>query len=293
VKDFDSAENLGALSPAEVGEYLRQIKDYEGAAPFMPGGVQPQALSLLDRAYLHTGMIMGFIGPRQNGAKVSIAAINTVQGDARLIDKQVKIAMDKFYVHSYPGTGKHSILCEFAGKNQVAGETEELRYALRFEALDRSGASISGVPIFLGLTVGPNGIAFVGKTVNVRSETDDVILEAIDSPAFKNGLSLIAVAQPALKPLAGLASAAVKAVAKRSSNRQVHVFNLGLDFGGSATSARLQLGTYIVVQTNDTSWDWSRYYWESNSQNIKSRQDSQVPSVNYMAFSVTEYAPTT
>lgn len=149
MEDFDPAENLGALSPAEVGDYLRQIKDYEGAAPFMPGGVQPQALSLLDRAYLHTGMIMGFIDPRQNGSSVPIAAINSVQADARLIGKQVKITMDKFYVHSYPGTGKHSILCEFAGKNQVAGETEELRFALRFEASDRSGASVSGVPIFL------------------------------------------------------------------------------------------------------------------------------------------------
>lgn len=293
MEDFDPAENLGALSPAEIGEYLLQIKDYDGAAPFMPGGVQAQALTLIDRAYLHTGMIMGFIGPRQNGEQVPIAAINTVQGDTRLIGKQVKVAMDKFYVHSYPGYGKHSVLCEFAGKNQVAGETEELRFALRFEASDRSGASVSGVPIFLGLTVGANGIEFVGKTVNVRSDTDDVILEAIDSPAFKNGLSLIAVTQPALKPLAGLASAAVKAIAKRSSNCQVHLFNLGLDFGGSATSARLQLGTYIVVQTNDTTWDWSQYYWESSSQNIKSQQGNQVPSVNYMAFSVTEYAPTT
>jgi hypothetical protein len=291
--DFDQGESLGAMAPAEIGEYLRLIKDYEGAAAFVPGGVAPQGRSLFDRAYLQTGMIIGFIDPARSGPAADIAPLSAIREDTRLIGKQVKIALDKFYVHSYPGRGNHLILCEFAGKNQVAGETEELRFALRFEAADRSGASVSGVPIFLGLTVGANGIAFVGKTVNVRSAEDGVILEAIDSPAFKSGLALIAVAQPALKPLAGLASAAVKAVAKRSDNRQIHTFNLGLDFGGSATSARLRLGTYIVVQSNETNWDWSQFYWEADTQNIKSRLNREVPAANYMAFSVTEYSATT
>ena len=80
----------------------------------------------------------------------------------------------------------------------------------------------------------------------------------LDTAALNSGLTLINTAQPALKPLTSLATATVNAIAKRYENAQIHTFELGIDFDGSATSARLRYGSYIVVQTDEGSnWDWS------------------------------------
>ena len=52
---------------------------------------------------------------------------------------------------------------------------------------------------FLGVTVGKNGIPFGGRAINVGNTLDNVVLSALDTAAFKSGLSLIATAQPALR----------------------------------------------------------------------------------------------
>lgn len=289
---FHSHDSLGARSVAEIAEYLLDIDDVDGAAKFTTGSVAGQGFLSGTAAFAHTGMMIGYIKPTAaaGGAVSSIIGISQMTGDLRLVDRRIKLTLDKFYVHSYPGLGQHTILCEFAGKNQVAGETEELRYALRFNAADKTSASISGVPIFMGVTVGRDGISFEGRTVNVSSSTDDVFLSTLDSPAFRTGLSLIATAQPALKPFASLATSAVKTVVERKRNKQVHSFNLGLDFSSTVSAARLCLGTYIVVQTDDSAWDWSKYEWNRDTMTLQERAaGQQTPPVNYMAFGVSEF----
>ncbi|MDO9004124.1 MAG: hypothetical protein Q7V20_11790 [Aquabacterium sp.] len=79
---------------------------------------------------------------------------------------------------------------------------------MRFDARDNSSPAIAGAPIFMGLTVAPDGISFKGETVNVRNSGDDMVMSILDTPAFKSGLTLLNTAQPALKPLTSLAMAA-------------------------------------------------------------------------------------
>lgn len=258
---IDIGDSLGSLSPDKIAAYLQDIGDDDEAAHFL-GAVGGQSGGAFSRPYAQTGMVIGFIPPQ--GSK-QIDSISTVQADPALAGSRIKITLDKFYVAKYPGFGTHTVLCEFTGKNQVVGETEELSFALRFETRDESSPSIAGAPIFLGLTVGQDGISFKARAVNVRNSVDEIVLSTLDTPAFKNGLTLLGTAQPALKPLASLAAATVGAVIKRRQNAQIHSFELGLDFSGSATSARLRHGSYIVVQTDaGSTWDWSQYEWNAS-----------------------------
>ncbi len=283
--NFDNGDSLGSHSPAQIAAYLQEIGDDEEAAYFL-GGVAGQSFGFETRPYARTGMVLGYIAAEPGSTKIQ--NISAVSADDGLIDTQIKVTLDKFFVYKYPGGGMHTVLCEFSGKNQVAGETEELSFALRFDARDQSSPSIAGAPIFMGLTVGGNGVSFKGRVVNVRNSADDIVLATLDTPAFKNGLTLLSTAQPALKPLASLAAATVGAVMKRRQNRQVHAFELGLDFYGSATSARLRHGSYVVVQTDSaTSWDWTDYEWNPSGLAIHPKGQPEVsPEFNYMVVGV-------
>ncbi|KAK46229.1 hypothetical protein BG58_13900 [Caballeronia jiangsuensis] len=179
-----------------------------------------------------------------------------------------------------------------AGKNQVAGEVEELRFALNMKVRDNSRASISWHPIFLGVIEGANGFSFEGRAINVCSTTDDTVLAALDRATFKSGLSLIATAQPAPKPLVGLAASVVKATMERAKNARVHTFNLGLDFGGNASSVRLQERSYVVVQTGDPHWNRCALEWDRNTLGLQSKASAAATlSANYMVFGVTRFEP--
>jgi hypothetical protein len=287
---FDKNESLGSRHHGDIAAYLQLIGDKDEARFFVPdaGG---QGAAFFSRPYACTGMVLGFISPGSSAKKIT--GISTVQADRSLVGQRIKITLDKFFVAKYPGYGLHSVLCQFSGKNQVPGETEELSFAMRFDARDNSSPAIAGAPIFMGLTVAPDGISFKGKTVNVRNSGDDMVMSILDTPAFKSGLTLLNTAQPALKPLTSLAAATVSAIAKRNENAQIHTFELGLDFDGSATSARLRYGSYIVVQTDEGSnWDWSDYEWNANGMALHpAGKPGDSPSFNYMVFAVSPFSP--
>lgn len=285
---IDIGDSLGSMSPDKIAAYLQEIGDEDEAAYFR-GALGGQSSGFLSRPYTQTGMVIGYIPPKGGP---TITSISSVAADPSLSDTRIKITLDKFYVSKYPGFGTHTVLCEFTGKNQVVGETEELSFALRFDTRDQASPSIAGAPIFLGLTVGQDGISFKGRTVNVRNSVDEFVLSTLDTPAFKNGLTLLGTAQPALKPLASLAAATVGAVIKRRQNAQVHSFELGLDFNGSATSARLRHGSYIVVQSDAaTTWDWSEYEWNGSGMAVHPKgQPGRSPDFNYLVIGISPMA---
>lgn len=286
----DEPQPLSAWSDQEVFAYLKKIGDDDEARHFMPEAAG-QAAGLFSRPWRCAGMVLGFIPPGSTNSQ--IASISSIQGDRSLINQRIKITLDKVFISKYPGLGDHEVLCEFSGKNQAPKETEEVAFALRFIAGDNSSPAIIGAPIFMGLTVAPDGISFKGKTVNVKSTGDELVLNILDTPAFKNGLRLLDTAQPALKPLTSLATATVKAIANRDKNALVHEFELGLDFEGSATSARLRCGSYIVVQTDDgNSWDWADYEWNTSGMGLHPKGNPcEKPHFNYMVFAVSPSSP--
>lgn len=288
---MESSDILGLRPPKAVIAHLREIGDDDAAdylSQMTPGG-QMFGMNWGDEVWGHTGMILGYITPEEGDEPGIIQNASTMTPDPALKGSRIKISLDRFYVHRYPGRGKHKILLEFTGKNQIHGDAEELRFALTTEANDRAGAAVSGVPIFLGASVGQNGISFEGKAINVVSSDDEALLSALSSGPFKEGLSLLTTAQPALKPFVGLAQSVVGAVLKRSRNTEVHYFRLGLDFATSQTAAKLRHGSFVVIQGNEASWSWHDVRWNAGSQQIVRHHDNLPIEFNYMIFRVSPY----
>lgn len=286
-----SKDLLGHQHPSRIAEYLREIGDDEAADRLVARGGSGQSLNWFwgDDVWGYTGLLIGFLSPDTTGREVEVANAMSLPPDPSLRNTRVKLTLERFWVHSYPGSGKHTILCEFTGKNQIRGEAEELRYALTAEARDRSSAPVSGTPIFLGVSVGNNGISFEGSTVNVRSSVDDGVLKALGSGPFRDGLSLLTTAQPALKPFVGLAGSLVSAVASRSKNKPVYSFKLGLDFEPGNTSACLRHGSFIVLQGDEAHWSWSEVLWNADAQQLVRRFDGAPVELNYIVFRVSAY----
>lgn len=288
--EFQRANSLGALPAQDIGAYLIDIGDVDEAAHYLDGDVSAQGMLGYKSAFSHTGMLVGFIEPTSD-PQPKIVSASSIDADRSLQGQRIKVSLDRFYVESYPGLGEHSILCEFNGKNQVQPESEVLKFAKKFVANDKSAAAITSAPVFLGLTVSSDGIEFEGRTVNIRSGGSEAILAALESPVFKAGLSLINTAQPALKPFVSITTAAIKTLESGKNNKQVHEFNLGLDFDTRTTSTRLKLGTYIVIQSDATTWDWSAFEWLRDPMLLR---DTRLPSgasigFNYLAIGVSRY----
>ncbi|API57779.1 hypothetical protein BMW22_41730 (plasmid) [Rhizobium leguminosarum] len=286
---IDKSTMIGSASPKAIAEYLELIGDTEAAAEFhrSGGGGQSMVLPFVKYVWGQTGAKIGFIPEGTKSGSCYIVDAIGMEPDESLRETALKISLDAFYVHNYPGMGKHRILCEFSGKNQTDKESEAMRFAVDLAANDQSAAAHIGQPIFVGVNVGREGLSFEGRTVNVKSEDDDLMLEALGNSTFKDGLSLLTTAQPVLKPFVKLAEGLVASVAKRSENREVFKFALGLDFSKSATSAKLRLGSYVVVQTDEHDWDWSSFVWSTGSGLVLPKADGAKPlKLNYMVFGV-------
>ncbi|GBQ53567.1 hypothetical protein ACM0P6_05010 [Komagataeibacter sucrofermentans] len=248
-RSIPQSKLLGNQHLTQIVDYLIEIGDEDTADQFARHGGTGQSMSWPwgTQVWGYTGMLIGYLAPDATGSEIEIANGMTLAPAPELRGSRVKITLERFWVNKYPGLGEHTVLCEFTGKNQIPGETEELRFALTVKARDGSGAGITGTPIFLGVSVGANGISFEGTTVNVRDSVDDGVLKALGSGPFRDGLSLLTTAQPALKPFVGLAGSLVSAVAERNKNRPIYSFKLGLDFENGSTSACLRHGSFIVI----------------------------------------------
>jgi hypothetical protein len=282
---------LGNKSSRAVIEYLREIGDDEAADALAPPGGTGQMLGFSwgNEVWGYTGMLIGFIPAEGTGQRTPIDNAYTIAADPTLKGSRTKITLERFWVERYPGRGTHKILCEFTGKNQAQGEQEELKLAVKTEANDKSSAGIGGTPIFLGVTVGNNGIQFEGTMINVSSKKDTELLAALSSGPFREGLGLLTTAQPALKPFVGLTTSVVNAVLKRSENKEVYRFKLGLDFETSQTSVALRHGSFVVVQGDDHQWDWSTLAWNVDAQQIVDRETGEPINLNYLVFRVAPF----
>lgn len=284
-------DSLGHKSAAKVIEYLREIGDDAAADALQPPGGTGQGFGISwgSEVYGHTGVLIGYIPSKPAGRLSKIENAVTLPPEPSLKDSRVKITLERFYVHRYPGRGQHEILCEFTGKNQAEGKQEEMQFALTAKANDGASAAVSGAPIFLGVTVGGNGIAFEGKTINVGSKTDDDLLAALSSGSFRDGLGLLTTVQPALKPFVGLASSVVNAVLKRSKNMQIHFFKLGFDFATNQTSAALRHGSFAVIQADDVDWDWKKLAWNVDAQQIVYADTQKSIPFNYLVLRISPF----
>lgn len=288
MKNFDEMQSIAYLGNDEISAYLDLIGDEEGARAILGSSVRGQGVARMRGApYAYTAHVYGFIPEGEAGTgKVPIVPATSVDADKSLIASRVKVTLDAFRVQEYPGLGLHTVLFDFQGRDQAGDELQDLQYASVLKANDHDNAAVSGVPIFTGLTVPADGLSFKARTITIRSSGDDTIINVLQSTAFKDGLKLLGHIQPALPQLVGLAGGITDNLLKRRWNQQVQCFDLGLDFGRSRTSARLRLGSYVVVQVADVSlWNWGNWFFDPSSMNIVDGNGTIAPH-NIIIFAV-------
>ncbi|MGE5674268.1 MAG: hypothetical protein ACM3XM_10325 [Mycobacterium leprae] len=297
---FDDLPVIGRMAPEIAAARLRDAglhddaNAIEAAAPIFAGG---GGLRLFQpRPWQHTSHTFGYLAPvkeNEAGHALDIAQAGAITPDLRLKNSRVKITLDRLGVIGYPGFGMHQILFDFAAQNQVPGQVEHVHFNAAYRVREGEQAGIMGYPIFIGLNVGEEGIAFRCYTVNVMNQSDEEILQMLDSDVFRSGLKLASTLNPVIAPLSQMALGITRALAQRNRNIPVQDFALGLDFSNVATRARLAEGSYLAVQIPEElepAWDWREWVYQPTVGQVVKREDPgvRIP-YNYLVFSVSRY----
>lgn len=298
---FAGIKVLGDMSPDEVAKYLHEVGDNRAAyavdaaekrepSTYTSGVPWGGIFDLLCYSKAHS---FGFL-PATGNATNEIMGIGRIPVDSTLKNTRIKITLNYLRVADYPGIGTHNILIDFYARNQVSGQTEDLHFNATYRVPEGESTPIVGYPIFVGLNVGSEGVAFRCMTVNVENDTDKTFLKFLEGDVFKAGLKLATVAQPAIAPLSNLALGLTKSFLDSSTkNKTIQEFYLGLDFAGTKMGARLAIGDYIAVQIPEKFeriWNWKDWVFDPDSGRIVARDNPEklIP-YNYLVFGVSRY----
>ncbi|HEY9691104.1 MAG TPA: hypothetical protein V6D15_02820 [Oculatellaceae cyanobacterium] len=248
--------------------------------------------SVQNQPWSHATHQFGYIAPRQQGSTEpqAIQYPGAIAADTTLKNNRINIRLDRLRIQKYPGGGIHDVMVNFAARNQVADSQESISFSQTYRVQEGQSAGIIGYPIFIGLNVGSQGIAFECSTINVKNEADRALLTALESSPFQTGLKLLTTAQPALAPFTTLTLGIVKALARRSENVAVQKFYLGLDFEDAAMGMRLAEGNYIAVQVpSEDTLDWNKWIYRPDLGIIVHKADRSLLEYNYLVFRVSRY----
>jgi hypothetical protein len=290
----DDIPVIGSLPLDEMTSKLREMEDVETAADLEEArnvwsserGVLGSAEEgnewwrFWDRPWSHTGYTLGHLAlPNSNDELQPIQHASATAPDDTLKNTRIKITLDTFYVASYPGLGgTHRILLKFYTRNQVQGKSEHLHFNIFCNAREGDHASVQGIPIFLGLKVGAQGIVLGVYTVNVQDSGDEKLLGFLKSDLFKDGLKLLNAVQPATALLSSAMQHLTTYVAGRWKNAKVQELELGLDFSKVPTHYRLKEGSYIAVQMRESdqeSWMWDEWIYERKNGLVVSKANTK------------------
>lgn len=301
---FDDVPVIGELPSEEAAAILYEVGENEvaealegdsgtSAHTFGPGKYK-HWWTPPDKLWLHTAHTFGYLPPGPPGSNLfSIQPVDTIQAEPALKRTRVKITLDRLRVAEYPGRGTHRVLLHFFAQNQVSEKKEDLHFNATYRVRQGEHAALRGYPIFVGMNVGNEGIRLRCRTINVKNDQDEAILNILESDTFKNGLQLITTVQPAITPLSELALGLAKTIATRHRNISVQDFDLGLDFSNIPMRAHLAEGSYLAVQMPESLqpvWDWDKWVYRPASGLVVKRDNYQhIMPYNYLVFSISRY----
>jgi hypothetical protein len=309
---FEDIPVLAKLPAEKAAAKLRELDDVEGAEKIedyikksspveLEASAEPMGLwpwSKEPKAYEHTAHAFGHIPLIEHGTNkmVEIKHAGNMKPDESLKNERITITLDRLRVADYPGKGLHHVLFDFYAHKQLADHVEHLHFNQTYRGQEGELVGAIGYPIYKGLYVGSEGVAFKCYTVNVKNEKDEAILDFLDSEIFQTGLKLTTAAQPAIAPLTGMAVGLTKMIASRNKNVPVQNFFMGLDFKKVATSARLAQGSYVAVQIpekNQVKWDWKQWVYDPVKGRIVKKDDhTKLIPFNYITLGVSKYEGT-
>lgn len=293
---FEDIKVIGELPPRRIASKLRQMGDPDTADEIMQRTTTAEGAEALfglgpPKPWQHTTHQFGYIA-LQTPASIDLQPIQyagAIVADPSL--KRINIHIDRLRVYNYPGRGMHNIMFSFAARNQLPNGPELVSFSQTYRVQEGQLAAIQGYPIFIGLNVGTLGAAFECSTINVKNDADEAVLEALESPPFKDGLNLLETLQPALAPFTQITLGIIKTLVARNRNVGVQKFYLGLDFTQAAFSIRLAEGNYIAVQVpTETTLNWDDWVFHRAIGAIVSKADHIVSiPYNYVVFRITRY----
>jgi hypothetical protein len=297
---FDDIPVLGSRPPAEAAQILREFGDADLASrlELQPSGeIKTFGIGTTVRGFWddtfgpclwrYSAHAFGYMAPHAPGATapLPIQHAGNITPHTTLQGSQARITLNWLRVADYPGAGMHRVLFDFYARNQSQGPDAELHFNATYRVMEGQRAGIIGYPIFVGVNVGEQGLAFRCFTVNVKNDADEAFLDLLESDAFKQGLEITENGQPAIRPLAEMAYGLTRAAANRNRNVPVQDVYMGLDFSQVPGRARLAEGAYIAAQIPDalsTVWDWEAWVYDPRNGNIVSKDDLTKPlSYNY------------
>jgi len=302
---FEDVVVLGAMRPREAALRLAEIGEDEAAD--LLESVSPEVLRsgtvadgaffrwpFQDRPWQYTAHAYGHVAPGK-ARKLPIQFAGSINADKSLQGVPIKVTLDRLRVADYPGGSTHSILFDFYARNQAGDKTQEpLHFNSFFRVREGQEAAVIGYPIFVGLQVGADGLAFRCLTVNVKNDADEKLLGFLESDVFRSGMRLASTVQPVIAPFSEMVVGLTKTVARRNRNVPVQDFYMGLDFSDVPMRARLAEGSYIAVQIPDRLyriWDWREWIYDAQSGQIVSVSDeSSLIPFNYVVFGVGRYS---
>jgi len=247
-----------------------------------------------EKLWMYTSLILGYISPASPGSGPQpIHSVNNIPADPTLRNAPITIALSSLRIAAYPGKGIHHILLHCLTRNWVAGKAEYVH----FNAVSHVGKDeytpIQGYPIFVGLNVGPEGLVFQCRTINVKNEQDVAFLNSLETGAPKGGLQLTNTAQSTITELSEEAFALAKSLAVHNRNIVVQDFSLGFDFSTIPTRYHLAEGSYLAVQLPGDQlpiWDWKEWVYSPDSGQVMHRASAQwIIPFNYLVFSISRY----
>jgi hypothetical protein len=295
---FDDIPIIGKLPASQATCKLREVGETNSAEIIESTGndnSQTYAWThLCDKPWLHTAHTLGYLPPSlPNSHDLCICQASNIVPDQTLKNSRINVTLNGLRVASYPGSGTHQILFDFYAQNQLLDTTEDLHFNSTYQVREGERAAILNYPIFVGLRLGNNGLNFKCFTVNVKNDEDKSYIQFLESDAFRTGLQLATIVQPAIKPLSEMAIGLTKMVAKRHNNIPVQDIQIGLDFSNNPMGARLAEGIYIAVQIPETLtnvWDWRDWIYDTNKgQIVKTYDRKQLIPYNYIAFGIHRY----
>src|SRR6266568_511927 len=205
--------------------------------------------SFQEKLWMHTAHTFGYISPASPGSGPQpIHSIDTITADPTLRNARITIALSHLRIASYPGKGIHHILLHCFTQNWVAGKKEPVHFNTVYHVGKDEHTPIQGYPIFVGLSVASEGLAFKCRTINFKNEQDIAFLNSSEAGMSKSGLQLLNTAQSSITEASSEAFALAKSIAMRYRNIAVQDFDLGLGFSTNPIEGRLAEGSYLAVQ---------------------------------------------
>jgi hypothetical protein len=291
-----AAGKLREVGEEEVAEQLEQSEG-ETARAFGPG--EKKGLSwwpFQDKPWQYTAHTFGYLGPVASGSGPQpVRSVEDVKVDPNnnLRGARIKLTLNRLRIASYPGGGMHRVLLHCYVQNQTPGKAQPLHFNATYRAHEGESAGVQGYPLFVGLSVGQEGITLKCRTINVRNDQDEAFLSFLESDTFKAGLHLVSTAQPVLAPFSEMAYSIAKMVAARNRNVSVQDFDLGLDFSTTPMQGRLAEGAYLAVQIPESFsaiWDWDDWvYLPTKGLVVKRDNQQELIPYNYLVFGVSRY----